>query len=41
MELPKDEMQKVVDYLDQLMEQEPSRELADASNFLQAMLNDA
>lgn len=33
-------MQMVVDHLDKLMEHSPSRELADTSNYLQAMLDE-
>lgn len=36
----KDAMQVVVDYLDDLMTVEPTRTLADASNFLQKKLDE-
>lgn len=32
-------MEKVVSYLDEQMQEEPSRELADCSNYLQALLD--
>lgn len=32
-------VQATVDYLDKLMEKTPSRELADTSNYLQALLD--
>lgn len=35
----KNHIQATVDYLDSLMEKQPSRELADTSNYLQAMLD--
>lgn len=34
-----DAIQKTVDYLDEQMDEQPSRELADTSNYLQAILN--
>lgn len=35
----RDAMQTVVDYLDQQMQTSPNRELANTSNFLQAILD--
>lgn len=35
----KEALQQVVDLLDKMMTEAPSRELADTSNFLQAMLD--
>ncbi len=35
----KEALKTVVDHLDNMMQEEPSRELADVSNYLQAMLD--